>query len=76
MKDIVIYNKDTYDVIAIIPEVEEKERDIILNNKYDVEYIKPNSKVFKGDEKDSSIKLYKKGNIIYFAKYKKLINGI
>ena len=75
MKDIVIYNKDTYDVVAIIPDIEERERDIIVKKPYYIEYIEPNSTLFKYNEENGSIKLFRRDNIIYFVKQNKKSKG-
>ncbi len=72
-KDIVIYNKETKEIIAILSNIDNFE-DIVLNKQYDYDKVNNNEPYIKGYEDKIYYTREQNGNIINFEEYKKLKN--
>ena len=70
-KDIVVYNKETREIIAILTNIDSFE-DIILNKQFDYDRVDSNKPYIKGDGE----KLYyaNEGKIINLEEYRRLYN--
>lgn len=74
MKDLIIYHKDTRKVISLIPEVEERERDIVLVNDLDYIFVDDYISNLICDDATGEITVARKtiDNIVDINDYKKI----
>ena len=70
-RDLVIYNKKSKEIIAILSNIDNFE-DIILNKQYDYDKVNNNEPYIKGYEDKIYYTRGQNGNIINFEEYKRL----
>lgn len=70
--DIIIYFRETRDIIAIIPNASIKDKDIVMRNEFEIVEVDSNDKYIIGNEQLGQLKFQNpKDNIIYLDDYRR-----